>query len=49
MLIAQRLGSRRATRRRKPVRPAPLEPIEGAIADAAQGWDVVGQKHEAER
>ena len=49
MLIAQRLGSRRATRRRKPVWPAPLEPIEGAIAEAAQGRDVVGQKHEAER
>ena len=49
MSIAQRRGSRRATRGRKPVWPAPLEPIEGAIAEAAQGRDVVGQKHEAER
>ena len=49
MLATRRLNSRRAPSRRKPVRPAPLEPIEGAIAEAAQGRDVVGQKHEAER
>jgi hypothetical protein len=31
------------------MRPAPLEPIESAVAKAAQGRDVVGQKHKAER
>ena len=39
----------RAPRRGEPVRPAPLEPIENAIAQATQRRDVVGQKHEAER
>jgi hypothetical protein len=43
----RRLGSRRAPRRGKPVRPAPLEPIEHAIAEAPQRRDVVGQKHKA--
>ena len=38
-----------APRRGEPVWPAPLEPIESAIAEAPQRRDVVGQKHEAER
>jgi hypothetical protein len=42
----RRLGSRRAPRRGKPVRSAPLEPIEYAIAEAPQRRNVVGQKHE---
>src|SRR3984957_13187035 len=48
-LAPRGLGPRRAPRRGTPGRPAPLEPIEGAIAKASQGRDVVGQKHEAER
>jgi hypothetical protein len=48
-LAARRLGSRRSPCRRKPVRPSTLEPIEGAIAEATQGRDVVGQEHKAER
>ena len=35
--------------RGEPARPAPLEPIEGAITRWPQRRDVVGQKHEAER
>jgi hypothetical protein len=35
--------------RGEPARPAPLEPIEGAITRSPQRRDVVGQKHKAER
>jgi len=33
----------------EPVRPTQLEPVERAIAEAAQGRDVVGEQHEPER
>jgi hypothetical protein len=35
--------------RGEPARPAPLEPIEGAITRSPQRREVVGQEHEAER
>jgi hypothetical protein len=46
---ARRLGSPRSACGGKPVRPARLEPIKGAIAKATERRDVVGQQHNAKR